>query len=60
VSKEAAKRHGKSAAVVDYKEFHGRPHFPAAPGWEAVADYALDWATRQVGAAAETAVPARA
>ena len=46
VSREAAKRLGKSKAVVDYKEFAGRPHFPAAPGWEAVADYALDWASR--------------
>jgi pimeloyl-ACP methyl ester carboxylesterase len=24
----------------------GRPHFPGAPGWEEVADYALDWALR--------------
>jgi hypothetical protein len=24
----------------------GRPHFPGAPGWEDVADYALDWALR--------------
>ena len=60
VSREAAKRQGKSKAVVDYKEYHGRPHFPAAPGWEAVADYALDWATSHVGAPAETAEPARA
>ena len=52
VSKEAAKRLGKSRAVVDYKEFAGRPHFTAgAPGWEAVADYALDWANRHVGVA---------
>ena len=54
VSKEAAKRLGKSKAVVDYKEFAGRPHFTAgAPGWEAVADYALDWANRHVGAPAD-------
>jgi pimeloyl-ACP methyl ester carboxylesterase len=51
VSKEAAKRLGKSKAVVDYKEFPGRPHFTAgAPGWEAVADYALEWANRHTGA----------
>jgi hypothetical protein len=50
VSKEAAMRLGKSKAVVDYKEFAGRPHLTAAaPGWEAVADYALDWANRHVG-----------
>jgi acetyl esterase/lipase len=61
VSKEAAKRLGKSKAVVEYKEYRGRPHFTAgAPGWEAVADDALEWATRHVGAGAETAEPARA
>ena len=32
------------AAVIAYKEFQGRPHFPGAPGWEEVADYALSWA----------------
>jgi pimeloyl-ACP methyl ester carboxylesterase len=53
VSKEAAKRLGKSKAVVDYKEFEGRPHFPAAPGWEAVADYALEWANRHTGVPAK-------
>jgi pimeloyl-ACP methyl ester carboxylesterase len=61
VSREAAKRLGKSKAVVDYKEFAGRSHFTAgAPGWEAVADLAFDWANRHVGAPAETAGPARA
>jgi pimeloyl-ACP methyl ester carboxylesterase len=59
VSKEAATRLGKSKAEVDYKEFEGRPHFPAAPGWEAVADYALDWANRHTGVPAETRQPAR-
>jgi pimeloyl-ACP methyl ester carboxylesterase len=58
VSREAAKRLGKSKAVVDYKEFTGRPHFPAAPGWEAVADYALDWANRHVGAPTQSRQPA--
>jgi pimeloyl-ACP methyl ester carboxylesterase len=53
VSREAARRLGKSRAVVDYKEFEGRPHFPAAPGWEAVADYALEWANRHTGAPAK-------
>ena len=50
VCKEAAKRLGRSKAVVDYKQFAGRPHFAGAPGWEAVADYALDWADRHTGA----------
>jgi alpha-beta hydrolase superfamily lysophospholipase len=49
VSREAAKRLGKSKAVVDYKEYAGRPHLTAGvPGWEEVADYALDWANRRV------------
>jgi pimeloyl-ACP methyl ester carboxylesterase len=61
VSREAAKRLGKSKAVVDYKEFAGRPHFTAgAPGWEGVADYALDWASRHNGATAEGKEPATA
>src|SRR4051794_3949601 len=57
VSKEAAHRLAKSKAVVDYKEYHGRPRFTAgAPGWEEVADYALEWALRHAGRAAP-AVP---
>jgi len=32
------------SGVIAYREFEGRPHFPAAPGWEEVADYALEWA----------------
>jgi pimeloyl-ACP methyl ester carboxylesterase len=59
VSREAATRLGKSKAVVHYKEFAGRPHFPSAPGWEAVADYALDWANRHVVAPSETREPAK-
>jgi pimeloyl-ACP methyl ester carboxylesterase len=58
VSREAAQRLGKSKAVVDYKEFSGRPHFPAAPGWEAVADYALEWAHRHTAAPARMEEPA--
>jgi pimeloyl-ACP methyl ester carboxylesterase len=61
VSREAAKRLGKSSAVVDYKEFPGRPHFTAgAPGWEDVADHSLEWATRHAGAPAETEQPVTA
>jgi pimeloyl-ACP methyl ester carboxylesterase len=33
-----------SQAITAFKEFPGRPHFPGAPGWEEVADYALSWA----------------
>jgi alpha-beta hydrolase superfamily lysophospholipase len=61
VSREAAQRLGTSKAVVDYKEFAGRPHFTAgAPGWEEVADYALEWANRHTGAPAEAKEPATA
>jgi len=49
--KETAARYGKSRAVTDYREFPGRPHFTVGiPGWEEVADYALDWAARQTTA----------
>jgi pimeloyl-ACP methyl ester carboxylesterase len=35
----------QSPAVTAIKEFPGRPHFTGAvEGWEAVADFALDWA----------------
>jgi pimeloyl-ACP methyl ester carboxylesterase len=33
-----------SSSVTEFVEFPGRPHFPGAPGWENVADYALTWA----------------
>ena len=60
VSRAAAKRLGKSKAIVEYKEFEGRPHFTAgAPGWEAVADYALDWANRYTSAPAKPESRAR-
>jgi alpha-beta hydrolase superfamily lysophospholipase len=40
-----AKLQQKSPGVTAYKEFPGRPHFTCgAPGWEEVADFALDWA----------------
>jgi alpha-beta hydrolase superfamily lysophospholipase len=43
----------KSQAVTDYKEFPGRSHFTVGqPGWEEVADYALDWASEHARASA--------
>ena len=37
----------KSKAITDYKEFPERSHYTLGePGWEEVADYALDWASR--------------
>ncbi|MEU9733017.1 hypothetical protein [Streptomyces sp. NPDC048002] len=38
----------KSATVTEVREFAGMPHLlPAAPGWEEVADHALDWVLAQ-------------
>lgn len=37
-------KYSRSKAITAYKEFLDRPHFPGAPGWEEVADYALAWA----------------
>jgi pimeloyl-ACP methyl ester carboxylesterase len=42
-----------TAVPVEVKEFPDRPHFPGVPGWEEVADYALEWAEQH----ARTAVP---
>jgi len=43
-SRHNAEKYAESKATTEFREFPGRPHFPAAPGWEEVADYALDWA----------------
>jgi pimeloyl-ACP methyl ester carboxylesterase len=46
VNRSNAKKYHKSAALTEFHEFEGRSHWTCAePGWEAVADYALDWAT---------------
>jgi pimeloyl-ACP methyl ester carboxylesterase len=37
-------KYDDTLSITEYKEFPGRPHFPAVPGWEEVADYALTWA----------------
>ena len=45
VNRANAKHYGRSPAVTDYQEFPGRDHWTCgAPGWEAVADCALQWA----------------
>jgi hypothetical protein len=36
----------ESDTVTEVKEFAGPHLLPAWPGWEQVADYALDWALR--------------
>jgi pimeloyl-ACP methyl ester carboxylesterase len=61
VSRSAAKLLGRSKALVEYKEYAGRPHFTAgAPGWQAVADHALEWANRHARATLEVRGAARA
>ena len=37
-------KYDDTISITEFKEFPGRPHFPAVPGWEEVADYALTWA----------------
>jgi pimeloyl-ACP methyl ester carboxylesterase len=37
-------KHYKSATITEVKEFDGPHLLPAAPGWEKVADDALEWA----------------
>jgi alpha-beta hydrolase superfamily lysophospholipase len=49
------KLQSRSKAVTEYKEYPERSHWTAGePGWEAVADHALEWAVAQ---AAKRAVP---
>jgi pimeloyl-ACP methyl ester carboxylesterase len=59
VNKSNAK-HYKSDTITEYHEFAGRDHWTCgAEGWEAVADYALEWAVaRATGAEVALAAPA--
>jgi pimeloyl-ACP methyl ester carboxylesterase len=50
-SRHNAEKYSDSGATTEFHEFLGRPHFPGAPGWEEVADYALDWAIKHSGTA---------
>ena len=46
-NKSNARHYQNSPALTEYFEFEGRDHWTcAAPGWEAVADYALEWAAK--------------
>jgi len=47
-------KHYKSDTITEVREFEGPHLLPSWPGWEEVADYALDWAERHA------AEPARA
>jgi pimeloyl-ACP methyl ester carboxylesterase len=45
IDKSTADHYAKSGAVTEYKLFPDRSHWTIVePGWEDVADYALDWA----------------
>ena len=45
VNRSNADHYSASAARTDFHEFPGRSHWTCGePGWEAVADYALEWA----------------
>jgi pimeloyl-ACP methyl ester carboxylesterase len=37
-------KHYNDSVITEVKEFEGPHLLPASPGWEKVADYALDWA----------------
>ncbi len=55
VNKSNAKHWAKSPAVTEYFEFPGRSHWICAePGWEEVADHALDWTLAHARATAAT------
>jgi pimeloyl-ACP methyl ester carboxylesterase len=56
VNKSNAKHYAKSAALTEVFEFPGRSHWTCAePGWEAVADRALEWAVAHARTTAATA-----
>jgi len=45
-------KHYKGDTITEYHEFEGRDHWTcAAEGWEAVADFALEWAVAHAGGA---------
>ena len=46
------RKYARSTAVTEHREFPGRTHWICRqPGWEEVADHALDWLAKQPGAA---------
>jgi pimeloyl-ACP methyl ester carboxylesterase len=45
-------KYARATAVTDYREFPGRTHWIVGqPGWEEVADHAMDWLAKQLGPA---------
>ena len=49
VSRHQEAKYDDEVTITEYKFFEGRPHFPGAPGWEEVADFALSWAMEHAG-----------
>lgn len=39
-----SQKYDYAETIIGFKEFEGRPHFPGVPGYEEVADFALEWA----------------
>lgn len=54
VGRHNAEKYSGSQAVTEFQEYLGRPHFPGAPGYEEVADHAIEWAAEH--AVARTSV----
>lgn len=54
VNRQNFRRYRPNGSVIEYREFPGRGHYSiiGSPGWEEVADHALDWATHQLARAA--------
>lgn len=51
VTRSNFRRYRHSRAVTDFIEYPGRSHYTLGQdGWQTVADYALNWATRQIAA----------
>jgi len=55
LSRKIFREHQASPAMTEYKEFPGRSHYLIAePGWEQVADYAIQWVESKTGKPAPT------
>jgi hypothetical protein len=49
VQRSNAKHYKSDQTVTEIKLYDGYAHLlPAQPGWEAIADFALDWALGQI------------
>jgi alpha-beta hydrolase superfamily lysophospholipase len=60
INKANVRKYAGSSAVTEYKEFRGCTHHTVGlEGWEEVADYALQWASRFVPGNRAEAAPAQ-